>query len=65
MALILALSRSQPCWVGSLQGSALHHHDNKPMARINTSLSADEISRLIDGLEGTSHLDSEAIDPFY
>ena len=32
------------------------------MARVNTSLSADELSRLIDGLEGTSHLDTEAID---
>ena len=32
------------------------------MARINTALSADDISRLIDGLEGTAHLDEEPID---
>jgi hypothetical protein len=32
------------------------------MARINTALSADDLSRLIDGLEGTSHLDVEPID---
>jgi len=32
------------------------------MARINTALSADDLSRLIDGLEGTSHLDEEPID---
>ena len=32
------------------------------MARINTALSPDDLSRLIDGLEGTSHLDKEPID---
>ena len=32
------------------------------MAQINTALSADDISRLIDGLEGTAHLDEEPID---
>jgi len=32
------------------------------MARIETKLSANDLSRLIDGLEGTSHLDSEEID---
>ena len=32
------------------------------MARINTALSADDLSRLIDGLEGTAHLDEEPID---
>ena len=32
------------------------------MARITTALSADDLSRLIDGLEGTSHLDEEPID---
>ncbi len=32
------------------------------MARINTALSADDLNRLIDGLEGTSHLDVEPID---
>jgi len=32
------------------------------MARITTALSADDLSRLIDGLEGTSHLDVDPID---
>ena len=32
------------------------------MARITTALSADDLSRLIDGLEGTAHLDVEPID---
>ena len=32
------------------------------MARITTALSADDLSRLIDGLEGTSHLNEEPID---
>ena len=32
------------------------------MARITTALSADDLSRLIDGLEGTSDLDVEPID---
>ncbi len=32
------------------------------MARITTALSADDLSRLIDGLEGTTHLDEEPID---
>tara|TARA_R110002012_G_scaffold84048_1_gene210840 strand:+ start:127 stop:357 length:231 start_codon:yes stop_codon:yes gene_type:complete len=33
-----------------------------PMARINTALSPVDLSRLIDGLEGTSHLDVDPID---
>jgi hypothetical protein len=32
------------------------------MARITTALSADDLSRLIDGLEGTRDLDVEPID---
>ena len=32
------------------------------MTRINTALSPDDLSRLIDGLEGTSHLDVDPID---
>ena len=32
------------------------------MARINTALSPVDLSRLIDGLEGTSHLDVDPID---
>ena len=32
------------------------------MARINTALSADDLSRLIDGLEGTAHLDEDEMD---
>lgn len=32
------------------------------MARVTTALSADDLSRLIDGLEGTSNLDIDPID---
>ncbi len=32
------------------------------MARVTTALSADDLSRLIDGLEGTVHLDIDPID---
>lgn len=35
------------------------------MAVIHTALTADELSRLIDGLEGTAHLDTDQIDQDY